>query len=123
MRQNIYNSLSEFIDEYAYGKSFSWQNEDHKQRFMGLDFSYNGIVYRMCREPGADDEMPILANGKRGRYATYIMHNLMKNVKDDKQILLGWYSDLNDVLENWLIEGKKFKEVIMADETVIEGQD
>lgn len=123
MKQNIYNSLDEFIDEYAYGKSFSWQNDDKKQRFMGIDFSYKGIVYRMCREPGEDNEMPRLNEGKVGRYATYIMHNLMKNEKDDSQILLGWYCNLNDVLENWVIDGRKFKDVIMDENTTIEGQD
>lgn len=57
----------------------------------------------MCREPGEDDEMPKL--------------------KDDDFILIGWYSDLNDVLENCIIDGRKFKDVIMDDSTKIEGKD
>ena len=103
MRINEYNNLDEFIDEYATGKSFSWQNPDYKERFMGIEFSYKGVYYRMCREPGEDDEMPKL--------------------KDDDFILIGWYSDLNDVLENCIIDGRKFKDVIMDDSTKIEGKD
>lgn len=48
MRINEYNNLDEFIDEYATGKSFSWQNSDHKERYMGIEFSYKGVYYRMC---------------------------------------------------------------------------
>ena len=42
---------------------------------------------------------------------------------DDDFILIGWYSDLDDVLENCIIDGRKFKDVIMDDSTKIEGKD
>ena len=45
MRINEYNNLDEFIDEYATGKSFSWQSPDHKERFMGIEFSNKGVYY------------------------------------------------------------------------------
>ena len=123
MRINEYNDLSEFIDEYATGKSFSWQNKDHKERYMGIEFSYNDVYYRMCREPGKDSEMPILPDGRMGRYDVMICHWAMSQYKDDDFVLIGWYSDLNDVLENCIIDGKKFKDVIMDDSTKIEAKD
>ncbi len=123
MRINEYNDLSEFIDEYATGKSFSWQNKDHKERYMGIEFSYNDVYYRMCREPGEDSEMPILPDGRIGRYDVMVCHWAMSQYKDDDFVLIGWYSDLNDVLENCIIDGKKFKDVIMDDSTKIEAKD
>lgn len=123
MRLNEYKNLEEFIDEYAYGKSFSWQNEDHKERFRGIDFTYNNTIYRLCNEPLREDQFPILENGEKGKYCTYIMHNMMRNVEDDEIIELGWYIDLYDALDNWIIEGKSFREVIMDDNTIIEGKD
>lgn len=123
MRISEYNNLDEFIDEYATGKSFSWQSPDHKERFMGIEFSNKGVYYRMCREPGEDNEMPKLPDGRIGRYDVMICHWAMPEFKDDDFILIGWYSDLNDVLENCIIDGRKFKDVIMDDSTKIEGKD
>lgn len=74
MRINEYNNLDEFIDEYATGKSFSWQNSDHKERYMGIEFSYKDVYYRICREPGEDSEMPVLPDGRIGRYDVMICH-------------------------------------------------
>lgn len=36
----MYTSPETFIDEYATGKSFSWQNPDGVERFMGIEFCY-----------------------------------------------------------------------------------
>lgn len=123
MRINEYNSLDEFIDEYYKGVEMPWQSSDGKRRYMGIEFSYKCVYYRMCREPGEDDEMPKLPDGRIGRYDVMICHWAMPEFKDDDFILIGWYSDLNDVLENCIIDGRKFKDVIMDDFTKIEGKD
>lgn len=123
MRINEYNSLDEFIDEYYKGVEMPWQSSDGKRRYMGIEFSYKGVYYRMCREPGEDDEMPKLPDGRIGRYDVMICHWAMPEFKDDDFILIGWYSDLNDVLENCIIDGRKFKDVIMDDSIKIEGKD
>lgn len=47
----------------------------------------------------------------------------MPESKDDDNIFVGWHSDLNDVLENCIIDGRKFKDIIMDDPTKIEGKD
>lgn len=123
MRINEYNSLDEFIDEYYKGVEMPWQSSDGKRRYMGIEFSYKGVYYRMSREPGEDDEMSKLPDGRIGRYDVMICHWAMPEFKDDDFILIGWYSDLNDVLENCIIDGRKFKDVIMDDSTKIEGKD
>ncbi len=123
MRINEYNSLEEFVDEYATGKSFSWQNEDHKERFMGIEFSYKGVYYRMCREPLYEEDLPTLSDGRKGRYDVMICHWAMPEFDDNEFPLIGWYADLNDVLENCIIDGRKFKDVIMDDSTKIEAKD
>lgn len=37
--------------------------------------------------------------------------------------MIGWYSDMDDVLENCVIDGEKFKNVIQDDNTRILAQD
>ena len=123
MRINEYNNLDEFIDEYYKGVEMPWQSSDGKRRYMGIEFSYNGVYYRMCREPGEDSEMPVLPDGRIGRYDVMICHWAMPEYNDDDFILIGWYSDLDNVLENCIIDGRKFKDVIMDDSTKIEGKD
>lgn len=123
MRINEYNNLDEFIDEYYKGTEMPWQSSDGKRRYMGIEFSYKGVYYRMCREPGEDDEMPRLLDGRIARYDVMICHWAMPEFDDDKFVMIGWYSDLNDVLENCIIDGRKFKDVIMDDSTRIEGKD
>ena len=50
MRINEYSSLEDFIYEYESGKSIPSDNLD-KPKYMGIEFKYNDIYYRMCREP------------------------------------------------------------------------
>lgn len=123
MRINEYNSLDEVIDEYAYGRQMPWNSKDGKTRYMGLEFSYNGVYYRICNEPLEEDEFPILEDGRKGKYCTYIMHVWMPEFEDDDIVELKWYADLYDALDNWIIEDRPFKEVIMDDNTKIEGKD
>lgn len=123
MRINEYNNIDEFIDDYYKGTEMPWDSKDEKRRYMGIEFTYNNVYYRMCREPGDDKDMPRLSDGRIGRYDVIICHCWMDDFKDDDFILIGWYSDLEDVLENCNIDGRKFKDIIMDDNTKIEGKD
>ena len=117
MRKNQYKKLDEFIFEY----------EDYRDpangKFMGIEFEYNGKFYRMCREP-----LDACQKSEDGFLLEYDVMQIVTssgNYLDDEMeyLPIGWYRDLNDVLENCLIEGKKFKEVIIDDCTEILGQD
>lgn len=127
-RINEYNSLEEFRNEYAIGKVFSWESDDGLTHYMGIEFSYKGVYYRMCREPevvGDDDDwLPILPNGKRAHYDVMIYHNDKYGWPSCENVeLIGWYEDIDDVLENCIIAGRKFKDVIMDPRTKIEAKD
>ena len=118
MRQNEYNNLQEFVEEYD-GKDYKAH-----QSFIGIEFTYHGVYYRMCREPGPKSWWPILPDGLKGRYRVVIVHwhETPTELNFDYE-LIDWYRDIDDLLENCSIDGKSFQEVIMADETKIIGKD
>lgn len=124
MRINEYNSLEEFVYEYATGRLPSSEDKNHIQHFMGIEFKFHNKYYRMCREPGEEDEMPKLANGLTGRYEVSLMHceKLGYPVAELFESE-GWFSDLNDVLENCFLDGVNFKTAIMDDSTEILSKD
>ena len=115
MRINEFNNLQEFIDEYDF------KSKAECEKHIGIEFTYNNIYYRMCCEPLDISEFPILNDGKIGRYDVNIVN--WKTDTDFEYQLIGWYADMNDLLENCIIDGKKFKEVIMDDSTEIIGKD
>lgn len=123
MRINEYNNLQEFIYEYESGRSLPSDNID-RQKFMGIEFKFNGVYYRMCREPMDESNVVMLPNGKIGQYDVMILHceNTGYPLSESFE-LIGWYADLSDVLENCIIQGHKFRDVIMDDNTEILGKD
>lgn len=123
MRINEYASLNEFVYEYETGRSIPADNLD-KHKYMGIEFRYNDVCYRMCREPLDENDMVILPDGRTGRYDVMILHCEKTGYPMSESFeLIGWYEDLNDVLDNCIIQGRAFKDVIMADETEILGKD
>ena len=123
MRTNEYDSLEKFIYEYENGRHSSI-DDSHGRKFMGIEFFYNGVYYRVCREPLNDDERPKLGNGKLGFYNVSIMHCEEKGYPIAENFeSVGWYSDIYDLLDHCVITGKIFREVIMDDKTKILSKD
>ena len=119
MRKNEYKSLDSFIYEYADGKAFSWQDPNGIERFMGLEFCFEGHYYRLCREP--IDCVPKEASGR-----FHVMEMIM--IKEEYPLCdhyadIGWYDSLQSVLEKCILHGTSFKTVIMADDTEILSKD
>ena len=117
-RKNEYTSLQEFREEYD-GISY----KKHRS-FIGIEFTYHDVYYRMCREPLRDEQLPTLPNGNKGHYRVVIVH--WKNdewFSDYEYELIGWYETIDDLLQNCYISGRTFKDVIMSDETEIVGKD
>ena len=114
MRVNEYQNLNEFIYEYDSGRRSS--NETHKRKFMGIEFLYNNVYYRMCREP--------LDEKNNAVYQVSVMHceKVGYPVAENFE-LIGSYEDIYDLLENCIIDNKKFELVIMDDKTKILSQD
>lgn len=123
MRVNEYNNLDEFIIEYKDRKYPMYRDEI--ERYMGIEFIYDNQFYRMCREPHCEEgKGPLLPNGKIGLYDVFEVKTINGRPDSDAPYkLIGWYSDLFDVLENCYIKGRKFKDVIMDDDTIIYGKD
>lgn len=98
----MYKNLHEFIKEYDdidYGK--------YVEKHIGIEFEYNNKFYRMCNEP------IMSALPKRNG----IILNICTYTGPDEyycsEKVLGWYEDLNDCLENWIIDGKKLKRLLL----------
>ncbi len=124
MRVNEYNNLDEFIFEYCKGREASESNIEKRQRYMGIEFLHNGVYYRMCREPYEEGVSPVLDGEKPGLFNVMIMHceKLGYPIADSFENI-GWYADIQDLLDNCIIDNRKFAEVIMDDSTRIMGKD
>ena len=122
MRKNDYNSLEEFIGEYS-----GIRNEKYDIVY-GIDFNFNGKLYRMTMDQMEPDslrkEFEKKLNKKLGKYEVALVDfNASSDFQYGEYQFIGWYSDVYDLLENCYIDGIKFKDVIMSDNTIIEGKD
>ena len=118
MRINEYKDLNEFTLQYC---GF-WNPSEGK--WLGLEFEYKGKIYRFQTGPMFEKEKPVLPNGKQGEFCVYEMVCKKESYPFcDRYELIGWYSDMDDVLENCVIDGEKFKNVIQDDNTRILAQD
>ena len=91
---------------------------------MGVEFKYNNVYYRMCRESLDENEKVTLSDGRTGQYDVILLHCEKTGYPQSESYeLIGWYADLDDVLENCMIQGRKFKDVIMDEQTEILGKD
>ena len=124
MRKNEYNTINEFVYEYCKGREFSWENSDLRERYMGIEFCNKGVYYRMCREPYDPERSPILKNGKPGLYKVMIMHLGQGGYPvANSYECVGWYDSMDSLLDDCVLQGKTFRDVIMDDETEILGKD
>lgn len=92
--RDIYDSLDEFIKEY------SSTYDPNVENSRGIDFSYKGVDYRICREY---DEVFYI-------YKVY---------DDDKNLVFNIISICNsmeELLENTSIANVKFREIVMDEE-------
>ncbi len=122
MRLNYYNSLEDFIGEYSGIRSEKYDT------VYGIDFTYNGKLYRMTMDQMEPDDVrkkfEDKLNKKLGKYEVALVDpNGSSDFQYHNYQFIGWYDDIYDLLENCYIEGRKFKDVIMDDYTEIEGQD
>ena len=113
MRVNEYNSFDDFYEEYNYDRDID------KEHYTGLEFEFHGEYYRLGHDYSSNDSYEY-------KYWTY---ELASNENGEKIYLIsewkniGQYKNLDEVLERWIIDGKKFREIIMMDETRILAKD
>ncbi len=115
MRINEYTGLEEFIYEYDSGRRPSTETQPRK--FMGIEFLYRGVYYRMCHEPAENEGAPRF-------YYVYVMHCELRGYPAaDRFEVIGHYEKLFDLLNTFQIDGVPFKEVIMDGNTKILSKD
>lgn len=122
MRKNDYKSINEFIGEY------SGKRNDKYNKLYGLDFKFNGKLYRMTMDQMEPDDVrqkfESKLKRKLGKYEVALVDtNIDSDFRFNEYHFIGWYDDIYDLLENCFIDGIKFKDVIMNDDTIIEGKD
>ena len=114
MRVNEYSSFEQFYEEYNYDRDVE------KEHFIGLEFKYSGKYYRLGHDYSNEDKENIY------KYWTYELapdkNGEVIYLKSD-WANIGRYKNLDDVLDNWIINGKSFREVIMLDDTEILAKD
>ena len=125
MSNNVYKNgeLSKFI------KRFSGPFDVKSESFIGVEFKFRANFYRITRVPTLDDEGTLSLrkkfNKKVGKYE--VMKLPIKKYPDHYEetldIFIGIYDTIDDLLENFLIEGVVFKEVVTSSETVFLGFD
>lgn len=119
MRKNEYNSLDEFLSQYI----GVWAPSDG--HWYGLDFLYNGVEYRLNTGTMYDEKDKIDDSEKVIRFGLY----RKTNKKDPKHADIYLYELLDEkesvvaLLDSVVIEGIPFRDIIMADETELLGQD
>lgn len=122
MRKNDYKSLDEFIGEYSGIRSEKYDT------VHGIDFRFNGKLYRMTMDQMEPNELRNVfenkLNKKLGKYEVALVESDgSSDFQFEEYQFIGWYNDIYDLLENCYIDGIKFKDIIMADDTIIEGKD
>ena len=112
MRKNEFQFLEQFTSQYT----GEWNpSEGH---WLGLDFSHNGEEYRMHTGSMYNKESTILPDGTTALFGLY-----KKNRFTDEYELLEEYAAMDDLLESKAIDGVPFREVIIAEDTKLLGQD
>lgn len=105
MKKNEYNCLDDFLAEYT-GKRDPANNQ-----WYGLEFLYKGHYYRLDVSGGQFSLMEIIF-AKGETYPSIAEYRMI--ARDQK---------MTDLLEEIVVAGKKFKEIIIDDETELLGKD
>ena len=115
MRINEYGSLDEFTSEFI----GIWSPSNG--HWFGLDFKYNGITYRLHTGSMYHRTNTILPDGRELLFGLYRLIDVTGT--NYNYSLLAEYADMDDLLESTVIEGRKFRDIIMDDMTEILGKD
>ncbi len=119
MRKNEYHSLDEFLSQYI----GVWGPSDG--HWFGLDFLYNGVEYRLNTGTMYDEKDKIDDNGNVIQFGLYKKTDKRNPKHPDICLyeLLDERESVTTLLESLVIGGIPFKDVIMADDTELLGQD
>lgn len=119
MRKNEYNSLNEFLSQYI----GIW--DPSNGHWFGLDFLYNGVEYRLNTGTMYGEKDKIDNSGNVIQFGLYRKTNKKDPHHPDIYLyeLLDEKASVTALLDSLVIDGIPFKDVIMADDTELLGQD
>lgn len=113
MRKNEFKSLEDFTSQYT----GEWNPSGG--HWFGLDFKYNGNEYRLNTGNMYKEEPDIASDNRPVMFCLY-----KKNDEDfDEYELLNQFSSMQALLDSNVIANIPFRDIIMADETELLGQD
>lgn len=117
-----YDSIDEFIQEFKEVPTYRGYDSEGNRIYNGLEFLFNGHFYRLTKDQPTY-ETQFLPDGTEAHYflEEYIMNS--KTGKFDTERLIDVFSNLDDVLENCIIQGIKFKDLIISPQVSLEGVD
>ena len=125
MSNNQYkdNELNRFI------KEFSGKFDLFEGSLRGIEFQLNNRYFRVTRYQTLNDvetETLKLKFGKKtGEYEVLALpiKTYPGHYKATVDLFVGIYDDINDLLENCVIDGVRFQEIVTSSETTFLGRD
>lgn len=122
---DVYDDINDFIREY------SCEYNDKFEVSWGMDFTYNGKTYHLCRYPMENAKLKREFSkivGKdlfKCKYEVALIDSMLPQdeLSFDEVHYIGWYIDIYDLLDNCEIDGKKFKDLLLKHEIVVTGKD
>lgn len=119
-----YTNIEDFIRE------FTGENNEEYETNWGMDFEYNGESYHLSRYQMESNELRKKFEKQLGYSLNDYMYEVCINKKTKGNIfsfdgitIIGIYKDVYDLLENFKLDNKKFKEIIISDAICIKGKD
>lgn len=111
--RNDFESADDFIRHYQIHENAGRYLPDGTILYMGLEFIWKEKFYRLSRGPIMFPKAPVLENGKPAAFE-------MAEILTTRQLYpvqygyrhIGWYQDLEDVLDHCLIDGTVFRDII-----------
>ena len=115
MSKNEFTSLDQFLAQYI----GEWGPSDG--HWYGLDFVWNGCIYRFHAGAMYESELPTLPDGRNAEYGVY--RKLDNPVSGHEYELIGKYATTAEAVKQCVIDGITLAEILVHPDTEILGQD
>lgn len=111
-RENMYLTLDDFLDDMD-------DRRKDKNKFIGMEFIYEGVLYRINNESLARTYKTVPPGVK---FMVFIVH-WIKYPYDLEYETIGEFSSMDELLKDLKIKGRPFTEIITDPKTRIDCRD
>lgn len=111
-RENMYLTLDDFLDDMD-------DRRKDKNKFIGMEFIYEGVLYRINNESLARTYKTVPQGVK---FMVFIVH-WIKYPYDFEYETIGEFSSMDELLKDLKIKGRPFTEIITDPKTRIDCRD